>query len=63
MEQVHAKTGWETTPGPGEGWWIGWVRKGDRLYAFARNMEIRRESDAGKRTELGRASLKELGIL
>lgn len=60
---LHAKTGWENAPGPGVGWWVGWVRKGDRVYAFALNMQIRRESDAGKRTELGMASLKALGIL
>ena len=26
--RLHAKTGWQNAPGPGVGWWVGWVRKG-----------------------------------
>ncbi len=59
---LHAKTGWENGPDPGVGWWVGWVQKGNRIYAFALNMDIKKESDGAKRMELGRASLKALRI-
>lgn len=61
--ELHGKTGWENAPGKGVGWWVGWVTKDNRVYAFALNMDIQKESDAGKRIELGKASLKALGVL
>lgn len=61
--QLYGKTGWENVPGPGVGWWVGWVQKEDRVYAFALNMDIRQASDAGKRVDLGKASLEALGLL
>jgi beta-lactamase class D len=61
--RLYGKTGWENAPGPGVGWWVGWVVKDDRVYAFALNIDIQKASDASRRVELGRASLKALGIL
>lgn len=61
--KLYGKTGWENAPGPGIGWWVGWVEKNDRLFAFALNMDIQLASDAGKRIEIGKASLKALGAL
>ena len=61
--QLFGKTGWENSPGKGVGWWVGWVQKGDRVYAFALNMDLQKASDAGKRAELGKACLKVLGLL
>lgn len=61
--KLYGKTGWQNAPGKGVGWWVGWVRKGDCLYTFALNMDIRKASDAGKRMELGKECLKALGIL
>jgi len=61
--ELHGKTGWQNAPGPGVGWWVGWVEKDRRVYAFALNLDIRNPADAQKRVELGRASLKALGIL
>ena len=60
---LHGKTGWENAPGPGVGWWVGWVEKEGRIYAFALNMEMQNPSDGNRRLELGKASLKLLGIL
>ena len=60
---LYGKTGWENAPNPGVGWWVGWVQKNNRIYAFALNMDIRNTSDASKRVELGKESLKLLGIL
>jgi beta-lactamase class D len=61
--RLYGKTGWENAPDPGVGWWVGWVEKDGRMYAFALNMDIQKESDGSKRVALGRASLKALGIL
>lgn len=61
--QLYGKTGWENAPDPGVGWWVGWVEKDDRVYAFALNIDIQQTSDASKRVELGRASLEALGVL
>jgi beta-lactamase class D len=59
---LYGKTGWENAPGKGTGWWVGWVEKEGRLYAFALNMDIHAPSEAPKRIALGKASLKALGI-
>jgi beta-lactamase class D len=60
---LYGKTGWENFPNPGVGWWVGWVNKSDHVYAFALNIEIREAADAAKRIELGKASLKALGVI
>ncbi|PCF95617.1 class D beta-lactamase [Vreelandella nigrificans] len=60
---LYGKTGWENAPEPGVGWWVGWVEKEDGLFTFAMNLDIQQASDAGKRIELGMASLKALGVL
>jgi beta-lactamase class D len=61
--KLYGKTGWENAPGQGVGWWVGWVQKDDRIYAFALNMDIQEASDAAKRVDLGKESLKALGVL
>ena len=61
--KLYGKTGWQNAPGDGVGWWVGWVERGGRLYAFALNMEMHGMADAPKRTELGRAALRSLGLL
>lgn len=60
---LYGKSGWENAPGQGVGWWVGWVQQRDRIYAYALNMDIRQASDASKREQLGKASLKALGML
>lgn len=60
---LHAKTGWQNAPGAGVGWWVGWVRKGERITPFALNIAMAGAADAPKRERLGRSSLQALGIL
>lgn len=67
---LFAKTGWafaETAPGaakPAElGWWVGWVEREGKVYAFAMNIDIHREEDAAKRMVITRNCLKTLGVL
>jgi beta-lactamase class D len=61
--RLYGKTGWQNAPGPGVGWWVGWVEKDGHVYAFTLNLDIQKASDASKRVELGKACLKALGIL
>lgn len=61
--KLYGKTGWQNAPGQGIGWWVGWVEKEGRVYAFALNIDIQKAFDAAKRLELGKASLKALGVL
>ncbi len=61
--QLHGKTGWSARTKPGTGWWVGWVRKNNKVYSFAVNLEIHDEKELDKRISLGKNSLKILGIL
>lgn len=61
--ELHGKTGWENAPDKGIGWWVGWVQKNGRIYAFALNIDIQKESDADERLKLGKECLKALEIL
>ena len=61
--KLYGKTGWQNAPGPGVGWWVGWVEKDGQIYAFALNLDIQKASDGDKRLELGQTILKALGIL
>ena len=56
---LHGKTGWQ----PPIGWWVGWVKRGDRLSTFALNMDIPKEADAPKRIVVGKACLRALGVI
>jgi beta-lactamase class D len=60
---LYGKTGWATTYKPQIGWWVGWVQKGDEIYAFALNIDMPSMVDAPKRIELGKACLTALGVL
>lgn len=60
---LFAKTGWGDATDPDIGWWVGWVQKDGRIYTFALNIDVHRQSDADKRIPLGKASLKVLGVL
>ena len=59
---LYGKTGWMNAPGSGVGWWVGWIEKNERAYTFALNIDILKSSDAGKRIELGKASLEAVGV-
>ena len=60
---LYAKTGWATIPDSDIGWWVGWVMKGEQVYSFALNIDMPDRLSVAKRVELGKASLKALGIL
>lgn len=60
---LYLKTGWQTATDPGIGWWVGWIERDEKIYAFALNIDMNNINDARLRTELGVASLKVLGLL
>ncbi len=60
--KLYGKTGWQNAPGSGVGWWVGWVERQGRVYAFALNMQINTPEDAPKRQRLGRAALELMGV-
>ena len=62
--ELHGKTGWYW-PKAGQqiGWWVGWLERDGRVYAFALNIDLNDDADAEKRVPLGRACLKALGKL
>jgi beta-lactamase class D len=63
---ITGKTGWvgvadEVTPKIG--WYVGYVEKGENVYFFATNIDIRNESDPAARLELTRRCLQDLDVL
>lgn len=61
--ELYAKTGWGGRPGEADiGWWVGWLKKDGKLYAFALNMDLP-DGAEDKRVSLAKAALRELGLL
>ncbi|HYD78648.1 MAG TPA: class D beta-lactamase [Paucimonas sp.] len=60
---LFAKTGWGDNGGIGLGWWVGWVEREGKIYAFALNIDLRRDGDAAKRQTVARACLTALQVL
>ncbi len=61
--ELHGKTGWSGRTKPGTGWWVGWVKKGNKIYSFAVNIDIHEEKELDKRIPLGKNSLQILDII
>jgi beta-lactamase class D len=60
---LYAKTGWGVRPGEADiGWWVGWLKKDGKLYAFALNMDLP-DGAQDQRVSLAKAALRELGLL
>ncbi|MBT6033093.1 MAG: class D beta-lactamase [Kordiimonadaceae bacterium] len=60
---LYAKSGWTTAPDPDIGWWVGWVNRDGKNYAFALNINTYNMDDVAKRETLTRAALKILNLL
>ncbi len=63
---IRGKTGWfgfGREVMPNVGWYVGYLEKGENVYFFATNIDIRQEQDSGARIELTRRCLKHLGVL
>lgn len=59
---LYAKTGVATEYQPEIGWWVGWVERAGRVYAFALNIDMPREGDMAKRIPLGKQLMQALAV-
>jgi beta-lactamase class D/D-alanyl-D-alanine dipeptidase len=60
---LRGKTGWSDAFDPQIGWWIGYVERGDNVYFFATELDIKKDEDAAKRKEITNQVLKSLKIV
>lgn len=60
---IYAKTGWCRACQPQIGWWVGWVERGGRIFAFALNIDIVSPNDLDKRISIARELLSKLGVI
>lgn len=63
---LRTKTGWAGLGEPDQpqiGWYVGYLERGDNVYLFATNVDIRRDADAPARLELTRRCFETLNLL
>ncbi|HSC79440.1 MAG TPA: class D beta-lactamase [Chitinolyticbacter sp.] len=60
---LHGKTGWATEQQPNISWWVGWVERRGKVYSFALNIDMVRDPDGAQRVPLGKALLREAGVI
>ena len=63
---IRAKTGlvgFEDETKPQIGWYVGYLEKGENVYFFATNIDIRNENDLAARIDLTRCCFEELKLL
>jgi beta-lactamase class D len=58
-----AKTGWADAEIPGVGWSVGYVERGNGVFFFATELQIRKPSDVKARVSLTRTILSHLHLL
>lgn len=61
--ELHGKTGWTGSADPQIGWFVGWVKRGDKIYPFALNMTMSGKDELPIRVALAKECLRLLGIL
>lgn len=59
---LYAKTGVATEYQPEIGWWVGWVERAGKVYAFALNIDMPHEADMAKRIPLGKRLMQALAV-
>lgn len=60
---IRAKTGLAREVSPQIGWYVGYLEKGDNVYYFSVNINIRSDKDVAARKELMRRCFKDLRLL
>jgi beta-lactamase class D len=63
---ITGKTGWVGVADdvtPKIGWYVGYLEKGENVYFFATNIDIRNENDAAARLEVTRRCFQDLAVL
>ncbi|MBW8192637.1 class D beta-lactamase [Neiella marina] len=61
--QLYAKTGWAQRGDVDHGWYVGYVERGEAVWLFALNIDIKSRNDANKRILLTRQALAVKGII
>ena len=57
---LRAKTGWSTAFTPNVGWYVGYVERGQDVFFFATEIDMKTAEDAPKRIEITKNILREL---
>jgi beta-lactamase class D len=60
---ISGKTGWSDAFTPQVGWWIGYVETGGKVYFFAVEIDIKKDTDAARRKEIAKMVLRSLKII
>lgn len=60
---LYGKTGWQSTGSPPIGWWVGWVERAGKVFAFALNIDMASIGEGPKRITIGKALLARLAAL
>jgi beta-lactamase class D len=63
---IRAKTGlfgFGNDVTPKIGWYVGYLEKGENVYFFATNIDIRNDKDTGARIELTRRCFQDIAVL
>ena len=60
---VHAKTGWSIRLDEQIGWYVGYVKKADKVYPFAVNIDMKGQEDTRYRKEIAYRALELYDIL
>ncbi|HBK63342.1 MAG TPA: class D beta-lactamase, partial [Cyanobacteria bacterium UBA11166] len=63
---IRAKTGWFGFGDDSKeqiGWYVGYIEKGNNIYFFATNIDMRNEKDPAARIELTRRCFQDLAVL
>lgn len=63
---LRAKTGWAGLGEPDQpqiGWYVGYLERGDNVYLFATNIDMRSDADAPVRLDLTRRCFETLNLL
>jgi len=59
---LRAKTGRSSGDKSDNGWWIGYIEKGDNVYFFVNNVDINNKEDANARMEITKSILRSMQL-
>ncbi|HEX8266055.1 MAG TPA: class D beta-lactamase [Pyrinomonadaceae bacterium] len=60
---LRAKTGWSQDYTPQVGWYVGYIERGQDVYFFATELDMKKDADAPKRIEITKNIFRDLKII
>lgn len=63
---LRAKTGWAglgNKSAPQVGWLVGYIERGERVYFFAMNIDLKKDEDASARVKITKSILREMKLI